>query len=316
MKVLFVSSGNRFDKVTDIIKNQGDSLIARGIRVDYYLIKGLGSIGYLKNIIPLRKQIMENNYDIIHAHYIYSAIIAGLTFKKPIIASIMGSELSKSKIYLLLIRLFNSFFWSGCIVKTIQMQAALNRRDILVLPNGVDLNRFHPLDKSCCQNKLNWISGKRHILFASWPERPEKNFSLAENSISRMQTKNIELHFIKDIPNSELVFYYNAADAVLLTSKREGSPNVIKEAMACNRPIVSTDVGDVSILLGGMDNCHITSFDTAEIGQRLDEVLKCNTLPDGRRRLLELDLTAESVAERLIGIYEKAVSKSQKTIVI
>lgn len=312
MKVLFVSSGNRFDKVTDIIKNQGDSLVAMGIRVDYYLIKGLGLAGYLKNIIPLRKQIMENNYDIIHAHYIYSAIIAGLTLRKPIIASIMGSELSKSKINLWLIKFFSRFFWSECIVKTEQMQTALNKRGILVLPNGVDLNRFHPLDKGFCQNKLNWISGRKHILFASWPERPEKNFSLAENAISRMQNKNIELHYIKDIPNSELVIYYNAADAVLLTSKREGSPNVIKEAMACNRPIVSTDVGDVAILLENMDNCHVTSFDPAEIARRLDYAMKCNTLPDGRKRLLELDLVAESVAERLIGIYEKAVSKSPK----
>jgi len=310
VKLLFVSSGNKTIKVSEIIKNQGDSLVSKGWDVDYFLIKGSGLTGYLRNIIPLRKVLVNNNYNIIHAHYFFSAIVASFTFKKPVIVSLMGSEVSKSNIYLSLIKFFNKKFWSGCIVKTNKMKEALKTQNINVLPNGVDMKRFMPLDKSFCQKKLNWLPEKKHVLFASWPERPEKNFQLAKDSVTLLPSENIELHYLKGIPNDQIIYYYNAADVVLLTSKREGSPNVIKEAMACNRPIISTDVGDVSELVRNLGNCYITSFDPSEIAGCISKALKCNSLPDGRKRLIELGLDSESVADKLILLYEKAIGRN------
>lgn len=308
MKVLFVSSGNKAGELSEIIRNQGDSLVSMGWYIDYYLIRGSGVIGYLKNILPLRKTISNKKYNIVHAHYFFSAVVASLTFKKPLVVSLMGSEISKGSVILYMIKFFNYAFWSECIVKTNQMKSALNIKNIIVLANGVDMARFMPFDKSFCQDKLNWKSGKKHILFPSWPERPEKNYLLARDAIKLLSDENIELHHVKNIPNTEMVYYYNAADVVLLTSNREGSPNVIKEAMACNRPIVSTDVGNVSELIRDLENCYITSFKPPDIARCIKEALGNSSLPDGRKRLLNYTLDSDSVAGKLIEIYKKVSS--------
>lgn len=308
MKVLFVSSGNRSDKISVIVKNQGDSLVAKGLHLDYYLIKGIGVKGYLSNIIPLRRAIKNKSYDIIHAHYLFSAIVASLTFEKPVIVSLMGSEVSKGDFNLFLIKLFNRLFWSGCIVKTDQMKTTINAQNIKVMANGVDLERFRPLDKSFCQRKLNWSSGKKHILFASWPERPEKNYGLAKYAVNLMPVKNLELHYIKEILNSELVYYYNAADVVLLTSIREGSPNVIKEAMACNRPIVSTDVGDVKLIFGDTKGCFITSSEPENVAGMIKDALTFGEKTNGRDRIIELEMDSDSVAKRIIQVYNELIT--------
>ena len=310
MKVLFVSSGNRFHKILEIVKNQGDSLLSLGIEVDHYLIRDSGIIGYLKNIMPLRNVVRKNNYDLIHAHYLFSAIAASLTFNKPLIVSLMGSDVFKKNMYLILIKVFYKLFWSKCIVKTEQMKVALNIQDVQVLANGVDMKKFRPLDKSFCQGKLGWAAHNKNILFASWPERPEKNYKLAKDAISFMSDNSVKLHYIRDIPNVELVYYYNAADVVLLTSKREGSPNVIKEAIACNRPIVSTDVGDVSRLIDSLENCYITSFKPEDVAQKIKGALEGKACSAGRKRLKELNLDSESVAVRLVKIYDETLERA------
>ena len=93
MKVLFVSSGNSKDGIIPFIKSQGYSLRAKGVYLDFYTIKGKGIRGYLGNIRNLRKQIRNNNYDIIHAHYSLSGAVCLLTFsKKPVVLSLMGSD--------------------------------------------------------------------------------------------------------------------------------------------------------------------------------------------------------------------------------
>lgn len=311
VKVLFVSSGNRLNRLSEIVRNQGDSLIFQGIDVDYYLIKGSGVKGYLKNILPLLRIIKKNKYSLIHAHYLFSAITASLTFKKPLLVSLMGSEVSKNKIYIFLIRVLNKFFWSGLVVKTERMSNILNIRGVRVLPNGVNMVKFIPMDKIYCQSKLGWASDKKHILFASQPERKEKNFELARSAINFLMNDKIEMHYLKDIPNNDLVFYYNSADVILLTSKREGSPNVIKEAMACNRPIVATDVGDISKLIDNLENCYLTSFKPEDVARKLNKAIDTKTFPDGRKRLTELSLDSESVAIKLIKIYSDTLNKAR-----
>ncbi len=309
MKVLFVSSGNRSDYVSPIIKNQGDSLLFEKIEVDYYLIRGSGPWGYFKNILPLRHQINKNKYDIIHAHYLFSAIIATFTFKKPMVVSFMGSELFENKLVIFLARFFSRFFWKTTIVKTGEMFQKLKVNGTTIIPNGVDIDRFRPMNKLACQERLKWDSGIKHILFPSWPQRKEKNFMLAKKAVELLETKDIELHTIQDIPNEELVCYYNAADVILFTSFREGSPNVIKEALACNRPIISTKVGDVPWLIDKLENCQLISLNEKEVALALGKALENESMPKGRERITALGLDSQTIAKQLSEIYQKLISK-------
>jgi teichuronic acid biosynthesis glycosyltransferase TuaC len=262
MKVLFVRSYNH--GVDYITQRQAQSLEEKGIQVVFYNIVGTGLKGYFKNIIPLRKLMQTEKPELIHAHYSLSGIVATLTFtSKPIVVSLMGSDvLSTNKLIFLFTRFLSKFFWSQTIVKSDEMYNVLANQKAIVIPNGVDLNTFKPRLIDETREKLNWSSSMFHVLFASDPNRPEKNYALAKAALDKVKEHipSIEVHFLKGLNTLQMVDHYNAADLLLLTSNHEGSPNVIKEAMACNCPIVSTKVGDVANVINGTENSFLVNF--------------------------------------------------------
>lgn len=308
MKILFVSSGNKIDGIDSIIRNQGESLIKYGgIELDYYTIKGKGIKGYLKAIKPLRKQIRQGRYDIIHAHYSLSAFVASLAGAKRLIVSLMGSDVKANSYYKIVIKLFAFLFcWKSIIVKSDDMKSSLGMQRAVVIPNGVDFERFFVLDKHECREKLGWGNNKIHILFPANPERKEKNYILAEESIKSLLIDNIEIHSFKNIPNTETPLWYNASDIVVLSSLWEGSPNAIKEAMACNCPIVTTNVGDIKWLFGKEKGFYLTDFTEGNYAQQIKKAIafsKTEGKTNGRERIKYLQLDAEIVAKKIIGVY-------------
>ncbi|MBW6480703.1 MAG: glycosyltransferase, partial [Bacteroidales bacterium] len=260
MKVLFISSGN-IHQINPIIKNQGESLKRAGIDLEFFTIRGKGLFGYLKNVLPLRRKIIIGNYDLVHAHYSLSAITASLTLKRPLVVSLMGSDVYASGAILRLIRLLSKRWWNANIVKSQEMKEKLRLPGALVIPNGVNTDLFKPMMKTEALAKLEWEHDKKHILFPANKEREVKNFGLAEKSVKMLDDPDVHIHSLENVPNCRMPLYYNAADVVLMTSHWEGSPNAIKEAMACNAPIVATDVGDIKSNLEGVDNCHVTDAD-------------------------------------------------------
>lgn len=302
MKVLFISSGNSANGISPIILNQGQSLIKHGVCVDYFTIKGKGLIGYLKFIPKVRKYIKQNKYDIVHAHYSLSAFVASLAGAGPLIISLMGSDVKSKSLYRLSIKVFNWIFWSAIIVKSEDMKTSLGLETALVIPNGVDIDKFVPINREEALAYTKWDRTKTHVLFAANPNRFEKNYGLAQDAFKLINEPNIELHSLIDVKNEHMPFYINASDVVLLTSLWEGSPNVIKEAMACNRPIVCTDVGDVKYLFKGVDGCYVTSFNEEDINQKILLALRFSKT-QGINRIEQLELDANSVAKKLIAHY-------------
>lgn len=306
MKVLFVRSGN--NGLDPITQNQADSLINKKVDVVFFDIKEKGILGYIKHIIHLRKEIQSINPDIIHAHYSLSGFISALSFtKKPIVVSLMGSDVNNANILIIfLLRVFSTYFWNATIVKSSRMKALLKLPNIKVVPNGVDLNIFHQINKSIAQNKLSWESDIINILFSSDPERPEKNFDLACRSVELIKEEyNIKIHCLKNIAPRNMYLYYNAADVLLLTSFKEGSPNVIKEAMSCNCPIISTDVGDVSAVIGNTSNCYIVGFKPSDISKVLTLLFNNGLRSNGRTHIKYLD--SKFIANRMVNIYESVI---------
>lgn len=302
MKVLFIASGNH-GAVSPVVKNQGDALVSDGVIVDYFLIKGKGIRGYLKNVRPLRKYLDEHSYDAIHAHYSLTAFVASLAGAKPLAVSLMGSDVKAAGWYKFIIRLFTWLFrWKAIIVKSNDMYRDLGIKRAIVIPNGVNMDCFKPMDKEECQKRLGWNSMKKHILFPANAARLEKDYPLAEAAVKLIPC--VELHAFDQTPNEATPYWYNAADVVLMTSKWEGSPNAIKEAMACSRPIVTTDVGDVAERTNGVEGCYVaTTREPEELASLLQKAMVFSQTK-GRERIIADGLNAHEINKKLIAVYQ------------
>lgn len=309
MNVLFVSSGNNKFGIAPVVHAQGDSLKKSGIILEYFTIKGKGVIGYIKNIFKLRKHIKYNKYDLIHSHYILSAVVATCSKHPKIIVSLMGSDVFTAKYLNILIKLFHIYKWKATIVKSAEMKEILNLQNLFIIPNGVDLQKFYPIDKNEARARIGW-QGEKYILFASYPERKEKNYLLAEAAIKNLSTLNTKLVTLMGVPHDEVCFYINAADVLLMTSNYEGSPNIIKEAMACNCPIISTNVGDVKWIIGDTEGCFITDFNVECTSKKIIEALDFADnfgKTNGRERITELGLDSITIAKRIIEVYNQVL---------
>lgn len=309
MKVLFVSSG-RQGEVGYVVKNQGESLIRNGLEVVFFTA-GPGIAGYLKAVPQLRREFRKGGFSIVHAHYSLSAFVATLAGCRPLVVSLMGSDTRHSAIVSSIIRFLSRRRWAATIVKTAEMQTMINLPKAAVIPNGVDTDRFRPIDKLTARKQLGLGHDKKLILFISGLNRVEKRFDLASEAVSLLQDDEAVLLHLHDTPNDQVPIYLNAADLLLLTSSREGSVNVVKEAMACNCPVVSTDVGDVRWVLGSTEGCFVTSSDPSDIAESIRRVLESGRRTTGRSRIEEIGLDDGSVADRIIDLYRNVLTPGQ-----
>lgn len=314
MKVLFVSSGNKKEGISSIVFNQGESLRKKGLKIEYFGIIGKGFIGYLKNLPALKRKINSDKFDVIHAHYSLSALTVSLTLPKiPVIVSLMGSDAKMSLFWNFIIRLSNQFLWHHTIVKSDNLKKKIKLKNASIIPNGVDLSKFEIKNKIKTREKLGLSPDLKYILFLSNPNRIEKNYKLATKSFDIISDDKMKLLPVYNKPNDEIVDYLNACDLLLLTSLWEGSPNAVKEAMTCNLPVVSTDVGDVKWLFGNEPGYFLTSYDLNDVAEKIKSALQYTknfNSTNGRKRIIELGLDSQTVAKKIINVYKEVLNKS------
>jgi glycosyltransferase involved in cell wall biosynthesis len=169
---------------------------------------------------------------------------------------------------------------------------------------------FKPMPKELARAQLNLPLEKKLVLFAG-AARPEKRLDIIGKSISLLKKNDdlIDLVIVSNQPHFMVSTYMNACDVLVLVSTAEGSPNVIKEAMACNLPIVSTDVGDIVDIIGSTKGCYICDGSPEDVAANLTNALRLNKRTDGRRRILSLSLDSSTITERIIKIYEDVSEK-------
>ncbi|GAB2771877.1 hypothetical protein GCM10027275_13350 [Rhabdobacter roseus] len=310
MKVLFVSSGNKKGGISPIVYNQGESIKKQGIELDYFTVEGKGWKGYVEHLIPLAKKVRQNKYDLVHAHYSLCGILATMAVPKaiPIIVSLMGTFQKNTWKYHV-IRFLGRTRWKEVIVKSALMKKQIGIDRAHILPNGVDLTKFHSLQtKEELRAELGLPEKKKIVLFVSDPARPEKNFALCKASVEGLEREGVELVAVYNKPHEEVTRYMLAADVLMLTSFTEGSPNVIKEAMAASCPIVSTNVGDVSLLLNGLEGTYILhSFSSGEGTLAVRRALAFEKRTEGVNQLKMLHLDEVDVAQRIIHLYQTPI---------
>ena len=311
ISVLVVSSGNKKDVISSIVRKQSETIEKEGAQIIYFPLVGSGIRGYIKNIFRLRKYIRQNHtgFNVVHAHFIWSAIVATISGAKPLVVSLMGSDLKASKFRYLLATALQRLFWRNIIVKTDEMKLMLsNKNGVHVVPNGVDFEQFYPQERNSSCDTLNWPKNKKHILFAANPNYAVKNFALAKKACNLLNDNDIIIHYLDNVPYQQMVVHFNAADAVLLTSNYEGSVNVIKEAMACNRPIVSTNVGDVKNTIGNTTGCYVCEHNPGQISEAIKKALTFKNT-SGRDNIGFLE--SGTIAKKIISIYSSAINQNK-----
>lgn len=319
MKVIFIASGNKKggSNVSAFVQSQYDSLKKEELEMRLVGTEGKGAKAYLRAAWKLRKMIREFRPDVVHGHYSLCGWVAniacfGLCKKPKIVVSILGSFPTKGK-KLKLVRWSIQHLWDATIVKSQQTASQLGL-PVNIIPNGVNLEIFEAKSKVDSRKLVGFEDGKKYIIWCSNPDRPEKDWALATEGVRELENKGIRAKLIAVYNKTpeEVCTYMNAADCLLLTSVSEGSPNVIKEAMACNCPIVTTNVGDVEERLAGLEGCFIVPERVRELGnervrdvaQALKTALEFGKRTEGRKRIIADQLEISQIAKRIIKIYE------------
>ena len=312
-KILFVCSGNSHGRCTAAIEEQARVLKGYGAEIHFFRIEGKGLMSYLSAIGKLRHYVDEHSFDLVHAHYGLSGMVARLSGAHPLVVSLMGSDVFGAWWLRLGVRIFTKFFWPLTIVKSEEMAAKVGVRKVKIIPNGVDMELFREMPKTEARQELEMgLNSSFVVLWPANPAREVKNASLAQTAMERVEHSPCELKMVFDRPTEMMPLYYNAADVVLLTSKWEGSPNVVKEALACNTPVVSTPVGDVKKWLKKLEGCAICAPEPGEIAAGIDKALNHKGRINGRERIKELD--NRNIIKRLFSVYAEVMNSPSQGI--
>ena len=325
MKILIVGN-NKLGHFAPFVKEQAHALQLQGCDVVFFGVQGKGIIGYLRCLPALKRAIKQHQPDLIHAHYGLSGLLANLQRHVPIVTTYHGSDINVpvvrrfSKIAMRL-SAHNIFVSQRNVTLALSPNSLITyrlKKRYTLLPCGVNLPR--PWSEMQTQRveqlTLNqWVQGKlnagvKHVLFAGAFNNAVKDPELAKAAINELASEGVKVELIelKGFNRDQVNALMYNCDTLLMTSKTEGSPQVIKEAMACGCPIVSVDVGDVAERVSGVEGCYVVSSrEPAAIAKALQQSLAFSGKTNGRQRIIEMGLSNTQVAERLMAIYKQLV---------
>ena len=289
------------------VRDQVEALRRKGIDIDLLFIDGgKGKLSYLGGAFRYWGRLLKGRYDVVHAHYVLSGIVARLQPFLPVVVTYHGSELGVGPDHWLfkLTRVVHPLF-DRVIVVSPKMQEALDDPNVHVIPCGIDLEDFEPIPVSQARQQLGLPPHSPLVLWPGDPKRPEKRYRMLEQAVAqvRQEMPDVELVLVSGKPHHVNPVYMRACDVLGLTSAYEGSPMVIKEAMACNLPIVSVDVGDVAAVIGGTEHCYLVEAAPEAVAEKLHLVLSKRQRTNGRIRVGHLSSAA--IADQLIDVYKE-----------
>jgi teichuronic acid biosynthesis glycosyltransferase TuaC len=289
------------------VAEQVDSLRRLGLDVDVLFMDTRRSrFNYLGGCRQVLLRTRRARYDLIHGHYGYAGLVARCQIGTPVVVTLHGSDVN-----LATQRPFSRLA-AALADETIVVSAALARLAHLpsahVIPCGVDLSAFRPMPKDEARLMLGIDPHARVVLFPSDPARSVKRFDLFQAACSRIHPSP-EVLTLAGHPHARVPLYLNAADCVMLTSDTEGSPVVVREALACNTPVVSVDVGDVRQHLEGVEPGAIVPASAEALATAVEHILVSGRRSNGRERVKHLALDA--IAGRVSSVYHQAVARHQ-----
>ncbi len=299
MRILIISSKNS-GRTAPFITDQVEALQKAGITCEYFSVEGKGIMGYLRNYVPMLRKIRAYRPHIIHAHYGLSGLLANLQRHVPVVTTYHGSDINNKKVLPFSKMAMRLSAWNIFVSQKNIAIAAIKSRFSLI-PCGVDTALFSPMNQQAARQQLGFDAKEPLVLFAGAFNNKVKNPALAIEAVKLLP--NVRLLELKGYTRQQVAVLMNAVDVCLMTSNTEGSPQFIKEALACNCPIVSVNVGDVEEQIQGVDNCCIVERNSKTIAMVLQKILDSNNKTNGREHILNNGFDNQQIVRKIIDIY-------------
>lgn len=307
-------------RTTNFVKRQADYLRAAGVEIDDFNFDGRQSLGrYASAWAGVRRQLRAGKYDLVHAQFGQSGLLA-FPKRLPMVVTLRGDDLQgiihdeqgtisfKGRLLQRISRWVASRA-DAVIVVSDHMRALLRGdKPVYTIPSGLDFGLFRPIPREEARRKLGLPLDRRLVLFAGRPHEPRKRFGLAKRAVELVNSSlNPEIVVAWGVPFADMPYYMNACDALIFTSVQEGSPNVVKEALACNLPVVSVAVGDVPLRLEGVRGCELCTDESPEtLAAALTRVLQRGEPSDGRAAVQNLDESL--MVQKVLEVYRSVLS--------
>lgn len=327
IKVVYVIPQNPGPyRISSFYQREVESLAELGVETHVFMLRSRTSPRVLAaDWLHFRRIVSEINPDIVHAQYgTMTAFFTVCATLKPIVATFRGSDLNPvtvgHPVRLFLSRLMSQFSARRatavvCVSEHLKQRIWANTDKVTVLTNGIDLKLFVPMKKEEARRALNMPEQGYRVLFNAGilEHHKIKRLDLAEAAFALLKNALPDVHIDilhGQVAAEDIPWHINAADCMLLTSDHEGSPSMVKEAMACNLPVVSVEVGDVPHLLEGVEPSRIVSRTPEDIAAALLEILRMGKPSNGREKAASF--SKEKIAHRILDIYKSIVSQKNR----
>lgn len=310
MRILVVCSGNtphfNLQQHQAFIYDQVESLKAMDatLEFDYFFIRGKGIRGYLACFPHLRQQLRRRQYHLIHAHVVMASLLANLQRAVPVISTFHGSDINHPRLRLL------SLLAAALSRKAIYVSQQLKDKALyapprasVVIPCGVNFSLFTPRVKRHSRQQLGLSPDRIYILFSSHFSNPVKNYELARKAVALLNDDRITLLELKNCSREDVALLLTAVDLALITSHSEGSSQFLKEALACNCPVVSTDVGDARLVMRGIAGCSITTSEPGAVATSIRNTLAYPHSIQSRGYIARFD--SQRIAQQIRDVYHR-----------
>jgi teichuronic acid biosynthesis glycosyltransferase TuaC len=323
LRVLMITSEWASDPghTAHFIARQVRFLRAAGVDVEVFHFRGARRpLRYLAAWARLRRRVVRQRYDLIHAQFGQSGLLA-LPKRLPLVVTFRGDDLfgilgrdgrptPAGRLLQWLSRRVARRADAAILVSEHLKQYLTHPVAVHIVPSGLDLDLFRCIPREEARHHLGLPPGGRRILFVGDPADPRKRGDLARQAVALLnRTMAAELVIGWRVPHDEMPFYMNACDALVFTSREEGSPNAVKEALACDLPVVSVAVADVPLRLQGIPGCEVCADDSPEtIAAALERTLRRDERSGGRGREAARQLDERLLTDRVIGIYRSVLA--------
>ncbi len=307
-------------RTSHFIKRQADFLQAAGVDVDVFHFQAQKNVArYLKAWLEVRRKLRSNRYDLIHAQFGQSGLMA-LPKRIPYVVTLRGSDIlgtvsdssgkytAAGKVNQRISRMVAAKANAVILVSEHMKEQLPLLKGCHVIPSGIDFNLFRTMPRDEARRQLGLPLDERLVLFVGNPKQARKRYPLAQAAVDILNRRlPVRLVVGWGVPHTDIPVYMSACDALIFTSMQEGSPNVVKEALACNLPVVSVAVGDVEQRIGGVEGCELCRDKSPEtIASALERVLLRGKRVDGRTSVEHL--SEASITQQVIAVYRSALS--------
>ena len=309
------------------VHDEVQALRRAGVDVDLYFVNGRANrLNYFEMPFEFYRRLRGGRYDIVHVHHAFCGLVATMQRTVPVVWTFHEGEITggakdalrehpiRHIAYSKNLKRFVARRVDAMIVVAGHLGEQLGRPDAVWIPAGVDMDLFVPMDTAAARTALGLPEGKRYVLFPSSPSRVEKRYDLASRAVDHLRkavpaARDVELLTLDNVPHDRVPLYVNASELMLMTSSFEASPVTVREALACNVPVLCTDVGDARVVLDGIPACAIIEPEPVRIASALEKALSGPRRVESRSRMESYSLRAGIRA--LLDVYAKVLANGE-----